>query len=443
MENIEQGKSIEKFTKLGIKAELADAIKEAKFTEPSEIQEKSIPKILEGKDVIGEAATGSGKTLAYSSGIVQNLERTGKTQALVLVPTRELAEQVCQTLVKFTKYKRLSVTPVYGGVGMGGQIDKLTFADVVVGTPGRILDHLGRGTLRLDKIKILVLDEADRMLDMGFIRDIEKIVRMCNSERQTLLFSATVSGEIANIAKRYMKNPETVSVKNTIDPSKLTQVYYDLPDNQKFSLLVHLLKNEKAGLVMVFCATKHMADTVSKNLRKNDIDAAAIHGGLSQYKRNSVLKDFHSGRCGVMVCTDIAARGLDIPGVSHVYNFDLPREKENYIHRIGRTARAGKDGKAISILGSKDYENFSRIQGRLADVKLEETPEFEIVSLVKERSSDDGGFRRGGRDSRGRGFGGRGRSDDRPRRRETADGHEDRRGFGRANSRPFQRRSRY
>lgn len=432
--------NIEKFTNLGIKAELADAIKEAKFTEPSEIQEKSIPKILQGKDIIGEAATGSGKTLAYSSAIVQNLERTGKTQSLVLVPTRELAEQVCQSLVKFTKYKKLSVTPVYGGVGMGAQIDKLTFADVVVGTPGRILDHLGRGTLRLDKIKILVLDEADRMLDMGFIRDIEKIIRMCNGERQTLLFSATVSGEIATIAKRYMKNPEIVSVKNTVDPSKLTQVYYDIPDNQKFSLLLHLLKNEKANLVMVFCGTKHMADSVAKNLRKNGIDASAIHGGLSQYKRNSVLKDFNSGRCAVMVCTDIAARGLDIPGVSHVYNFDLPREKENYIHRIGRTARAGKDGKAISILGSKDYENFSRIQGRLADVKLEETPEFELIALSKERYSDDNDSRRGGRDSGRRSFG-RGRSDDRPRRRETADGHEDRRSFGRG--RPFQRRERY
>ena len=401
---------IEKFKQLGIEGELLRAIEKAEFEEPSEIQEKSIPIVISGTDVIGESATGSGKTLAFAAGIVNNCSRQGKLQALVLVPTRELAEQVTLSIEQFSEFKKLEIVSVYGGVSIEPQIKRLRYADVVVGTPGRILDHLERKTIYLSGIKMLILDEADRMLDMGFIRDIDKIVRTCNKERQTLLFSATVAGPIVEIAKRYTQNAKLVSAKNMVDPRKLKQVYYDVGDNEKFSVLVHLLKNEKSGLVMVFCNTKHMVDSIAHNLEKQGLDASPIHGGLSQNKRSKTLEEFHVGRAHVLVCTDVAARGLDIKGVSHVYNYDVPADAENYVHRIGRTARAGSEGIAITILASRDYENFSKINRRIADVERLEVPKFEMI-FIERKPRDFGGRSSGGRfgGSRG-GFGGRGRS---------------------------------
>jgi ATP-dependent RNA helicase DeaD len=428
--------NIEKFKKLGIEGELLRAIERENFENPSEIQEKSIPLVLAGNDVIAESATGSGKTLAFGSGIIQNCSKLGKIQALVLVPTRELAEQVSKSLDKFSEFKGLEIVSVYGGVDINPQMKRMRYADVVVGTPGRILDHIERKTIYLAEIKMLVLDEADRMLDMGFIRDIEKIIRSCNKERQTLLFSATVAPAIVEISKKYMRNAKIVSAENRVDPTKLAQSYYDVMDNEKFSLLVNLLKGESAGLVMVFCNTKHMADSVAHNLTKHGIDAAAIHGDLSQNKRNRIMEDFKAGKCYVLVCTDVAARGLDIQGVSHVYNFDVPIDADNYVHRIGRTARAGKNGKAITILGSRDYENFSKINGRIAEVKREENPKFEMLFVERpHRERRDFGGRssggRGGGFSRGRSGGSFGRrSSDSPSRgdRESEDsGHGERR----------------
>jgi len=407
---------IEKFKQLGIEGELLRAIEKAEFDEPSEIQEKSIPLVIQGVDVIGESATGSGKTLAFAAGIVNNCSKQGKLQALVLVPTRELAEQVTISLAQFSEFKKLEIVSVYGGVSIEPQIKRLRYADVVVGTPGRILDHLERKTLYLAGIKMLILDEADRMLDMGFIRDIDKIVRSCNRERQTLLFSATVAGPIVEIAKRYTQNAKLVSAKNMVDPRKLRQIYYDVGDSEKFSVLVHLLKNEKSSLVMVFCNTKHMVDFVAHNLEKQGIDASPIHGGLSQSKRSKTLGDFHVGKAHVLVCTDVAARGLDIKGVSHVYNYDVPADAENYVHRIGRTARAGNDGIAITILASRDYENFSKINKRIVEVERVESPKFESIYVEKKprrefNSRSSGGRFGGGRGgfggSRGRSFGGR------------------------------------
>lgn len=404
---------IEKFKQIGIEGALLQAIEKANFDEPSEIQEKSIPLVVQGVDVIGESATGSGKTLAFAAGIVNNCSKQGKLQALVLVPTRELAEQVTRSLEQFSEFKELEIASIYGGVNIEPQIKRLRYADVVVGTPGRILDHLDRKTIYLGGIKMLILDEADRMLDMGFIRDIDKIVRVCNKERQTLLFSATFAGQIVDIAKRYMRGPKLVSAKNMVDPRKLKQVYYDVKDNEKFSVLVHLLKNEKSGLVMVFCNTKHMVDFVAHNLEKQGVDASAMHGGLSQNKRSKTLEQFHVGKTHVLVCTDVAARGLDIKGVSHVYNYDVPADSENYVHRIGRTARAGHEGIAITILASRDYENFSKINKRIADVERLEAPKFEMIFMERRQRRDDRGF--GGRSSGGRfggsrgGFGGRDR----------------------------------
>ena len=235
---------MEQFRKLGISESILKVIAEEHFTEPSEIQQKSIPLILSGKDVIGGAATGSGKTLAFGSGVIANCERGKGLQALILTPTRELSEQVSKSLAKFSRYKQLNILPVYGGVGIGPQIQYLPRADVVVGTPGRILDHLERRTIDLRAVKMLVLDEADQMLDMGFIEDVEKIIRVCPRERQTLLFSATINRDVEHLARKHMKSPVSVSAIQYVDESKLRQVYYDVEDPLKFSLIAHLLKQE-------------------------------------------------------------------------------------------------------------------------------------------------------------------------------------------------------
>lgn len=239
-----------------------------------------------------------------------------------------------------------------------------------------------RRTINLRDIKILVLDEADRMLDMGFIDSVKKIIMHCPAERQTLLFSATISEEVAYIAGKYMKNPLEVSAESYVDPSKLTQVYYDVADNLKFSLLVYLLKHEKAGLVMVFCNTRTNTDFVVNNLRHAGVDALAVHGGFSQEKRDRTMSAFHDKKVYVLVCTDVAARGLDIKGVSHIYNYDIPKDSKEYIHRIGRTARAGKEGKAVNILASRDYDNFSRVlRDNDVVIKKEETPDIARVMI--------------------------------------------------------------
>jgi ATP-dependent RNA helicase DeaD len=401
---------MENFRKLGLIEPILKVIDEEKFVNPTEIQEKAIPLALAGKDVVAGAMTGSGKTLVFGSAIIGNCERRKGIQALVLVPTRELCEQVARALEKFSKYKPLEIISVYGGVSINPQIIHLRTADVVVGTPGRILDHLSRGTINLSRIKILVLDEADRMLDMGFIDDVNKIISQCNKERQTLLFSATISPDICHIAKKYLNKPVEVSAEAYVDPSKLKQVYYDVPQDMKFSLLVHLLKHEKAGLTMVFCNTQRNTDFVARHLESAGIHALGIHGGFSQDKRNKTMQSFSCGRFCVLVCTDVAARGLDIKEVSHIYNYDIPKDSKDYIHRIGRTARAGKEGKAISILSGRDYENFQRvIDNKDIKIEREELPEnIEKIMIRWEGSSE--GFQKRGAFGRGRFGGGGGNS---------------------------------
>ena len=373
---------MEAFRKLEIHDFLLKVIKEEQFEIPSEIQERTIPLILAGKDVIAESATGSGKTLAFAAGILQNTERGKGIQALILTPTRELAEQIEKTFRKFSKYKPLEITAIYGGVSINPQIYDLRSSDIVVGTPGRMLDHLERRTIQLKEVKTLVLDEADRMLDMGFIDDVGKILKQCPIKRQTLLFSATISREITSLANKYMKNPVRVSVASPVDPKKLTQIYYEVQNSLKFSLLVHFIKNERSGLVMVFCNTQHATDFVAKNLRFLGINALAIHGGFSQAKRNRAMEQFHAKRISVLVCTDVASRGLDIKGVSHIYNYDVPKESKQYIHRIGRTARAGKEGIAITLLSERDHDNFRRVlDENHIKVKKEKTPYVERVNI--------------------------------------------------------------
>ncbi|HID19606.1 MAG TPA: DEAD/DEAH box helicase [Methanophagales archaeon] len=384
------------FKELGIIEPILKSIEEEQFERPTEIQEKSISLILSGKDVIAEAATGSGKTLAFAADIIQKTKSGTGIRALVLTPTRELAQQVATALSDFSKYKPLRIVAVFGGVSINPQIGRLRTADVVIGTPGRILDHIGRGTLDLSKVNILVLDEADRMLDMGFILDVKKIIRECPRNRQTLLFSATISREIALLARKYMKEPISVSAEAYVDPKKLTQYYYDVPDNLKFSLLVHLLNHEEAELVMVFCNTRSNTDFVANNLKAVGISAMAIHGGLTQDKRDRTMKQFHAHDVRVLVCTDVAARGLDIPNVSHIYNYDIPMYSKDYIHRIGRTARAGKDGVAINILASRDYDSFRRVmKSNEVTITEEKLPDVKKVRI--RRKTDPKTFRPGRR----------------------------------------------
>jgi len=373
------------FKELGVIEPILKSIEKEGFERPTEIQEKSISLILSGKDVIAEAATGSGKTLAFAADIIQEAEKGTGIRALVLTPTRELAQQVAAALGTFSKYKPLKIVAIFGGASINPQIEHLRKADVVVGTPGRILDHIGRGTLNLRKVNILVLDEADRMLDMGFIPDVKKIVRECPREdRQTLLFSATISREITVLARKFLKEPISVSAEAYVDPRKLTQYYYDVPDNLKFSLLVHLLNHEESELVMVFCNTRSNTDFVANNLKALGIGARAIHGGLTQDKRDRTMKQFHSHDVRVLVCTDVAARGLDIPDVSHIYNYDIPMYSKDYIHRIGRTARAGKDGIAISILASRDYDNFRRVmKSNEVTITEEKMPDVKKVRISR------------------------------------------------------------
>lgn len=391
-----------RFDELQLPKELMDALKDLKFEEATEIQAQSIPYVMSGNDVIAKSATGSGKTLAFGLGILPQIEAGHGISTLILAPTRELAEQIYDVFRKITKYKKMHVVQIYGGVAINPQMDELQTADIVVGTPGRILDHLERRTIDLRNVRHVVLDEADKMLDMGFIDDVNRIMSHVPDDKQMLLFSATISTEIRKLASRHLKDPVDVAVQDRVDPMKLKQVYYTVNNDMKFSLLVHLLKKELGGLVMVFCNSRTTTELVAKNLGKHDIDAMSIHGGLSQSKRSSIIKRFHDNKALVLACTDVAARGLDIPGVSHVYNYDIPRDSKQYIHRIGRTARAGESGKVVNLLVRQDFENFDRVLKERVKIDKEEVPDIEKVNFQT-------------RSSQGR-FGDRGPRRDGPRR---------------------------
>jgi ATP-dependent RNA helicase DeaD len=394
-------KKMKQFEKLlGKENPLAVSVEKRGFNVPSEIQEKSIPSILEGKDVVAAASTGSGKTLAFAAGLINNIEKGKGIQGLVLTPTRELAEQVASEVEKFAAHKKLEVVSVYGGVSFNNQVSKIRTGEIVVATPGRMLDHIKQKTINLEKINTLVLDEADRMFDMGFREDVTEIIIKCPKKRQTLLFSATISDEVLFLAENYLKDPVEISAEEYVDPSKLKQIYYDVPDELKFSLLRNLIEREKSALVMIFCNTRRGVDFVARNLKGSGVDALPIHGGLSQEKRNKVLGDFHSNKVLVLVATDVAARGLDIKGVSHVYNYDIPPNSKEYVHRIGRTARAGEEGKVINIVANRDYENFRGVMAEDFNIERVELPYINKVRMTPDRSDDRerdfmGGYRKG------------------------------------------------
>lgn len=387
------------FTHIVTDTEILKALDELGFEDPTSIQEETIPLTLEGKDVIGHAKTGSGKTLAFGTPILHTLSPRKEVQALIVCPTRELVNQVAEELSKYAKYKEAAITTVYGGVGINPQIDALRTAQIVVGTPGRILDHMERRTIDLSHVRVLVLDEADRMLDMGFIEDVSKIVSQTPSSRQTLLFSATMPTEVKNLAKRYMNDPQHVQTSTHVTREYLPQYYYTIESSKKFSLLLHLIKDEDPNKGLIFCATRRTVDWVAKNLHKHKIKTGTIHGGLSQAKREQVLEDFQKGKIHLMIATDVAARGLHIKDISHVFNYDVPRDSENYIHRIGRTARAGKSGKAITLLEQRDFQHFQKVLD-IIHIEPEELETPAVKQVQVKTGSDSNKPRNKGRGNR-------------------------------------------
>ncbi len=405
--------------------ELEKAVMDLGFSEFTEIQEKVIPLIQQGHDVIGLSHTGSGKTAAFGFPSLEKVTKGQGIQLLILVPTRELCNQVAKEMFKFAKYKPLRIVETYGGVSISPQIQMLQHADVVVSTPGRMLDHMERRTINLSKVKILILDEADKMFEMGFIDDVKRIISQTPKDRQTLLFSATMGHGVTEIVHHYMRTPTKIKLQSYVDKSKLIQHYYDINARDKFSLLVHVLKQNNEGLAIIFCATRRMVDILNSNLGKQGIKAEALHGGLSQNMRKHVMDAFHAHKLDALIATDVAARGLDIKNVSYVINYDIPKTSEDYVHRIGRTARAGSEGKVVSLLAAQDHGNFRCVlQDRSLLMHKMEIPAFERIPFEMQggaRPEHRGGFRgggggRGGGSSRGSGnrgssggFRGRGR----------------------------------
>ena len=355
------------FDELGLNKELLLALKESEYTIPFPIQEKAIPTILQGNDVIGQAHTGTGKTAAYSLPILMKIKNTRNAQALVLVPTRELAIQVAREMNKLAKYTETKVTAIYGGQNMRNQIIRLERGvHIIVATPGRLIDHIKQKTVYLNSIDFVVLDEADRMLDMGFIDDINYILSKVKHKKQLCLFSATIFPEIVEISKKYMKNPIHITVnQNDITLKTIEQMYLITNEKEKYNHLCDLIKqnnNNNHNQMVIFTSTKQKAEELSMNLRKKDLlKVTALHGDLSQRQRNYAMHKFRNEQEQILVATDIAARGIDIPSIKYVINYDIPRDPLTYFHRIGRTARANSNGKAISLVAIEKISDFEKI----------------------------------------------------------------------------------
>ncbi len=386
-----------KIEDLNLAPNLLRAIKDLEYTELTPIQEKCVPEIREGRDVVGQSSTGSGKTVAFALPILEKIEQGKGVQSLILTPTRELCVQVTDAINDLGKYMHVKATSVYGGVGIEPQIHAIRTADIVVGTPGRIIDHIRRKTISFANVKILVLDEADRMFDMGFIEDVEFIISNVPKKRQTLLFSATIPHDVHRLVEKHLHSPVIVKTQIYVAKHLLKQVYYDVKQGEKFSLLVHLLKKSSNGFALVFCATRREANIVGRNLSAQGIRAMTIHGGLTQGRRLDAIEALKKGTINALVATDVAARGLDIRNVSHVYNYDVPKTSDEYVHRIGRTARAGEEGDAVTILTERDYDNFrSVLRDRTLDIQKAEKPEFEFIEFSRpQRFGREGRYNRG------------------------------------------------
>lgn len=388
-----------KFSELGLRKEILDAIDKQGYTTPTPIQAKSIPVVLSGRDILAGAQTGTGKTAAFTLPILQllseNSKKTRNPRVLVLTPTRELAAQVGESVKTYGTNLSMRTAIVFGGVSINPQ--KLQFrngVDILVATPGRLLDHANQKTVNLSEVEILILDEADRMLDMGFIHDIRKVIKLLPKKRQNLLFSATYSKDIKKLSEGVLHNPEFIEVaRRNTTAETVTQVVHLIPKTQKRYLLAHLIKKGDWHQVLVFTRTKHGANRLAKQLNQADITAGAIHGNKSQGARTRALAEFKSGDLQVLVATDIAARGLDIDKLPHVVNYELPNVAEDYVHRIGRTGRAGSNGVAMSLVSPDERDYLKGIE-RLIKQKITVEVEKDFKPVKIEASQSDNNRRK-------------------------------------------------
>lgn len=377
-----------KFEELQLSKEMLKAITDLGFEEASPIQSESIPYLLEGRDIVGQAMTGTGKTAAFGIPLIEKIPAQSKdVNALVLCPTRELAIQVSVEFSKLLKYKRgVFVLPVYGGQPIERQMRSLERGvNIIIGTPGRLMDHMQRGTISLSAVQTVVLDEADQMLDMGFRDDIEAILKQTSTERQTVLFSATMSQEILTLARRYQKNPHVIKITHEkITAPEVEQVYFEVDGRMKLELLTRLIDLHNPKSSIVFCNTKRRVDDVVSGLLSRGYAADGIHGDISQPKRDRVMEKFRKGSIEVLVATDVAARGIDVPHVEAVFNFDIPQDEESYVHRIGRTGRAGRAGKSFSFVsGREQYEFRSIVRYTKARIDKNPLPTLEHLDELK------------------------------------------------------------
>jgi len=379
------------FLEFGFSEELLQAIKLKGFEEPTEIQKKVIPLILENKiDLIGQAQTGTGKTAAFALPIIEQLQaKAGHLQALVLVPTRELAIQVSEEFNSLRGHKNIHAAPIYGGQSYDTQFRHLKKGvDVIIGTPGRVLDHLNRKSFSIDKISFAVLDEADEMLNMGFIEDIEDILSRTPAERRTLLFSATMPERIMTLAKKYMGKREVIRTKKSGQIIELTdQIYYEVKESDKLDALCRIIDTTQEFFGLVFCRTKNDVDFVSSKLADRDYDVEGLHGDITQSIREKILNKFRNKKINVLIATDVAARGLDIEELTHVINYALPQDAESYLHRIGRTGRAGKEGTAITFITPEEHRKLMYIKNfTQTDIRKQRIPQVkDVISFKKEK----------------------------------------------------------
>ena len=382
---------LEDFSSLGLSEAVLQAVADKGYEKPSTVQAQAIPLVLNGRDIIGASHTGTGKTAAFALPILSLLKRHGALRCLILEPTRELAQQVEKAFQAYGKGTDLLTTLLHGGVGYGKQIDNLKKGtDIVVATPGRLLDHLGRGTLSLDKISFLVLDEADRMLDMGFMPDVRRIIGRCSSKRrQSMLFSATLVPEIENLAAWVLRDPVRVDIGGGVSTAEtVTHAIYPVDERQKFDLLVAILKKIDYSSVIIFCRTKNGADIIARWLENTDHKTATLHSDRSQKERDKAMEGFISGKVEILVATDIVSRGIDIKDVSHVINYDIPQHREDYVHRIGRTGRMDNEGDAVTLFTASDQDFLKKIEdfiGQKIERKKIEDFDYKWTPILEEQ----------------------------------------------------------
>ncbi|KZX16803.1 DEAD-box ATP-dependent RNA helicase CshA [Methanobrevibacter cuticularis] len=376
------------FDDLKISKEIKQAVKDMGFEEPTPIQSLTIPEALQGKDIIGQAQTGTGKTVAFGIPVLESIfVKDNSPQAIIICPTRELSIQVAEELGKLSNHMRkLHILPVYGGQPIGRQLRSLKKGvHIIIGTPGRLLDHIQRGTLDLSGIEIAVLDEADEMLDMGFREDIEKILRKTPKKRQTLLFSATMPNTIKKLTHNYQNNPKHLRVaQHLITVPEIEQFYFEAREKMKLETLSRLMDTYDINLALVFCNTKRRVDRLVRDLKSRGYSVDGIHGDLSQKQRDNVMNKFRKGRIDILVATDVAARGIDVPDVEAVFNYDVPNDNEYYVHRIGRTGRAGKTGYAFTFVAGKEIYKLRDIQKYTkSKIKQQKIPSIDDIKEMK------------------------------------------------------------